>query len=517
MKKIKKFLKKVFSIPVGIIAILLSIVLFYFCEYVLDEPQLIVNNEYISANDAAVSKSGLQAVVNGGKSISVIDLNDYSLVYSIDRFDLNAEKDKYTIYEVLFDDHDNLIVYYSLHNSEAYLKDSDNIAVFDTDGNLKEVIISIDYTREEIAPGRCKNLFGFNFSDGVLHFIYLYGNYGYCLVDYDFQTKMTFMSDDYSFGYATLYDAAYAYDKGYAVILTNGSIGYLNNDEYTEFYKPDISVYDENFDSSLIPSTIAYIDGTIYFYSGVYNDSLYYVDENTSELVYMCSVDDIADYYGFYDYYINSISYNDFVEGTDTLSLLVSDYVILDIGNPDSYADDGIVSFPLYKILLNLIIDNLPLIYFPLVLFGIIVLLGNLVKWRMSVLTKQLLITIPIVVVSFVVIFFMIFFEISENYYEITEDTMISVAQLSSNYFDGDEIASISTFDDFATSAYKHPYFLANNLVYVFISYITGLITSQIGNTTSSDKAISLNGLKNPTNTIVASGFNSCNLLINFE
>lgn len=445
--KVGKVFRKIFSLPVG----LMFIALFVLC-IILDykivsnyetRASIVVADYFESPTFTCVSDSGKVAVVDNKKRIIIFD-EDGSESISLKELGYNPISSR--IIEACFDDKDNLYFYYTVFDTDSYVTLYDKIGKIDANGNYVDDIVSFDYNSYNPYYKRTANFYGLHYADNSIGFLYRENNFEFDEYEYSLNDGIYKVSGIYkSEGFESVVTGCFAEENGYAVILNNGDIGYLKDGKYTHLVNDDfvrgMDIYYDFF-----PMELVYSNNELYALSGISCDNIYRIEKGNFEKSYVLY--DIIDNFGIRDIYEDFPYYNVHAfDNNGKMGMIISDVIIYDINDTSVPYDDGFRMNSFGKIVKDTFLGTLGLFEIVFFILGIVITFGAFCKWRMSILTKQLLITIPPIVIGFFVFTLVSIYDLSNQYMDDTYETMDSISYIASLSFDADELKEIRDYD----------------------------------------------------------------------
>lgn len=380
----------------------------------------------------AVSNDGKYALVDNDFILYVLEEvgeEEFSTVYMI------RPKNTENIGEVTFDEAGNLY---------AVISDAENetirISAYDIDGNyMRDVFFeeNVKYYMDYV-----NNVCALNYKDGYLYFIQTHDSGVAEIVKCGTTTSYlawdTLNAEENG---AVVIDSIYN-NNSYALVNSDHSAGLMNEDgSYKEFLLSDFDYYD-NEDGSIISFAVPYENG-IAFIDANEPDKIYYMDAETGEVYELIDAADLYPYEKIWEDEKNYIS--ELYAKDDSFMFTIFDcmYVSNENGITEiSYADN--LPFPV--ICVNLIMNYGWVIGLILGSIGFILCIGDLMKWRMTILWKQIFTTVPIVIIMFVIIILSFINEITAIYKESVADELMEFNEIVLNGFDAEDIKTMTNF-----------------------------------------------------------------------
>ena len=413
--------------------VLLSISILCFIAWIIipDYPYEQGDNGIIFENPEsyATSDNGWNAVVDDRDTIFCID-EEKEFVYGlhVDEFSYeNAE-----IVNVIFGKDNTLFCHLAVYQENAYLTQSEAIWEIGEDGVPLREVVFYDYENSDNQPSHQVRIEGMQFCEDEL--IYLYEeDKGDSIMKIDLSNPQisdkTFVERE---GFGRIVKC-HGTDKGdFIVSKNNGEIGYISLDgKYSKVYK---ATYDARKMEGELVQDVLVVGETLYMLGGQGELSLYKWNKDKWE-----RIADVKEEIGFnedeniYEYGLGEYEGN--------LSVFVNNEIyVVD-------ADNKFVSCT-EQYQLSTGNDALLLIGILCLIPGVVLGIGNIMKWRFSLLSKQILSTIPIVCILLIVVIYILFasmIDLSSS--DILKET-IAVNEIAASMFEGDELAGVVSYED---------------------------------------------------------------------
>ncbi len=465
MKKFFKILWKIVSWPpLGIASLILGLVFLFGIEILFGDIDQSYFNSLELTTQIVFSDYGTMASICNNK-VYVVDSDTDLLNFSIDWEDL-SKNDDIIFKSVAFDEKDNLYVYFTKTDDDSISIVSEEIVMFDSDGNYIKSVFNYSYDDQNLYDFRNGNIHGINVHDSLCSFIYndvnLYNHFVSISTASSVGNDIVVEAlDDQN----VVVDAVYIDDDKYGVILSDGDIGYLTTDSFECLANSDDELYEyDGITCYPYIKNIYYNDGCL-FVRGVYDVNIVYeVTENGLEEC--LDLYEEASVRGYED-----TDYDDIVifaaPSFSDLQLGISFDGEVYYTSDESDMLSGVYSNSLSHNVLYTVLNILDYSSLFMILYGIIFCFGNFVGWKFSLLAKQLLVTIPLVSISFFVIYIIFVVYIDNKIYYDLSDEMNAFTKACSVVFDGDEIAEIESQKEFVDSGlYKYYVNVLNKFVF---------------------------------------------------
>lgn len=443
MKNKVFFLKKpLFGIICLILGVLLLIVSCLTDGYGLNN---LNTAKFIRPTYADCSEDNIIAVVDNYERIYCID-SQGNVLYIINNNHL--ENENVSFGSIAVDNENRLYVHTLYMNKDNVFIKSESILRYNSDGSYDREMCRYEYDDEYVMKEKISAV---NVIDNRLRYVYTQGMNEVSLLSTDtestdFETEASYICDDYN----SFYMITPSSDGSYAVIDSCDNLGMLYPDgTYKVISRPDFSLSDYN--NSRVYTYPAAVNGNLYTVGGVESEKIFSVDAGSGESAeYQHTLDffepepGMAEnemiYFYFYNCFTGIYDFNGKMAVTAADGLCVID----ENGGHEWYCD-GLVLPVNYRIRAFV---SLYLIYPAVILsvIGAVICAGCIMKWRFSILSKQLCLIIPVIVLMICVIVYSMINGIRNNYYNNMNDQMLAVSELGSELLDGDKIAELNDF-----------------------------------------------------------------------
>lgn len=383
----------------------------------------------------STSSEQWSAIVDNKEILYCLD-NEDSLVYAIDIHQLPFENAE--IVDVTFGANNHLYCHLAIYNDSAYLTDSEAIWEIDTKGNFVHEVLHYDYTKVANPPSHQTQIMGLHFNVDKLCYLYKEETGNHLIAmnpDNPQQRTCTTLPKD---EFAEIRQCHGTPDKGYLILKNNGEIGSLSYDgTYETLYK---ATYDARSEEGIFPYDVLQTKDSIYMLAKCKEMSLYKWNQGDWEMLFPIkkaiglSKDSDLYYYGL-EAYNHTLA----LHANESIHTLTED-ATLDATNQH-------ISLPISIRISMWFKAYLPFIGTIFLLLGILSGIGNLMKWRLSILSKQLLTTIPLVCIMLtVVVAVMMISMINLSTEDILKET-IAINEIAASQFDGEALSHITNYD----------------------------------------------------------------------
>lgn len=479
---ISKMLLRIIKTPLfAIIMVVLAIIFITISKAIpkYSYQQQLGKVQFESPESFCTSDYGRTAIVDGGDSIYCLDEKG-ELIYAIDAGQFPY--DNIEIIGVTFHNHD-LYCHIAVYNKEAYLTDLEAVWQINSSGELEREVIHYDYSETENPPSHRTRISGIHFNRDNLYYLYSEETGSY-LMEISLQNLQTvkniyLQQDDFS----KIIQCQGIQNGGYLILKNNGEIASISADgEYTPVYN---AKYNLRTGAGLFPYDVYTKDDALYMLAGQGNIALYdniaLYEWNGVDWERVLSITDSIPMVKNADIYAMGLgTYN------HQLALNMNNALYIFDDNFSNVRYDGGFSLPFSTTSLMWLKSTLFPLGIVFLILGIIFGIGSLMKWRLSILLKQLLSTIPIILVLLAIIIFnMIDSLIDINTDDIIRET-IGINEIAAALFDGEELESITGYEnvnsgEIATLNKKLREFVNGNKSYWSKNYLAAIFVRTVG------------------------------------
>lgn len=395
--------------------------------------------EFINPDSFCTSASNWSAFVDDNKNIYCVDEMG-KLVYALDVNELpydNAE-----IIDITFDSCNLLYCHIAIYNENSYITDLEVILEIDTTGQFKREIVHYDYSKSLNPPSHQTQIYGLHFQGDTLNYIYVNDNKSTIVSlnpDTPQNSNMVSFTED---GFAEIIKCHSTTDGKFLLLKNNGEIGLLSqNGKYNPLYK---SSYNAKTRDGIFINDAIYINDTLYVLAGHDKLSLYKLENNDLNLLVPVTENiGISETTNIYYSGLGILNSKPVIHINEALYILDNENAL------EKYTAD--FSLPSNIILIDVLKSILPILGIILLFIGIYLAIGNLMKWHLSILSKQLLSTIPLVLLLIIVVVVtMLISMVNLNSEDIIRET-IAINEIAATQFDGEELKNISGYEDVET------------------------------------------------------------------
>lgn len=381
------------------------------------------------------SQEGWTAVVDDKDRIYCLD-EEGTLVYAVDKnqFSYNDME----ILDIAFGPDHYLFCQVAIYNESAYLTDGEVILEISPTGTIGREILYYDYRDTDDAPSHQARIRGLHFYENHLCYLYTEEN-GSTLYQINLKTSQPdekiFLPKD---GFCEITQCHGQREGGYLVLKNNGEIGSISPEgKYTAIYKAE---YNARNNQGLFPCDVFMEEDRLYMLAGQNSLSLYTWNNQDWKMILpikkSIQLSEDTDLYSF--------GLGDYGHRLG-LNINESIYTLEDENTLQPY--NGGFLLPVHIRVFMWLKSFLPIIGLLFFISGIISGIGNLMGWRLSILSKQLLSTIPIVLIMLIVITVsMLYSMINLNTEDILHET-IAVNEIAASLFEGEALETMTGYE----------------------------------------------------------------------
>lgn len=391
--------------------------------------------QFVHPERFCTAEDGRSVIVDDRKSLYCMD-EDKGLIYALDILQFPYEEAE--IADVCFGTAGQVYCHIAVYNEHARLTDAEAVWEISPEGEIVREVVHYDYKSAEQPPIRKVKIYGLHTSGGNICYLYKTesGEHIISVNPNDLQqTERAFLPRE---GFGELIKCHAMQGMGFLVIKNNGEIVTLTyGGEQELLYKAS---YDGRTDEGLLVHDACIVDGDVYLLAGQEELELYRRENGEWELLSEASecvrIEDANLYgYGLGEYekkpamYINESLY--LLDGGDTPVLYETDTSL-----------PRRVLWPMHMR------EVLPVVGLGFLLLGVICGIGCLMRWRLSILSKQLLSIIPVVILMLIVVIISMFVSmIRLNTEDILRET-IAINEIAAMQFDAEQLESIKGYED---------------------------------------------------------------------
>ncbi|MGN0665427.1 MAG: hypothetical protein ACI4KF_02750 [Huintestinicola sp.] len=376
-------------------------------------------------------QSDLMAVCDNNKRIYGVDSNN-RVKYYIDADDLGYDG-KAEFRDIVLDTDGKLYACLVVFNKDAYMTDMNLILSFDENGKFIREICRYDYRYDKTKPPRTSLIKALNVTENKIRYIYV-NDSSLSLVS---ANKNNSASEEEAKleleEYNALNDASPAPDGSYGMILVNGDIIRAYHDgTFSTILEGNFSLNDP--ENGFYPRDILAFNDHMLVTEGLSMGNLYTINDGEAPQLIYTSDDDPDDFYWSFDSVEHIGDRSGTILGGHFYEFTEGGYVRVD----EDYPLSAKLAF------LSCLDTFLPIIATVCIICGLISVTGCLMHWRMNLLSKQLFISLPLILLMGISITFAMFVNMLEEYINQRTLQMQTVLDMSGKFIDGDLVERIT-------------------------------------------------------------------------
>ena len=431
-KILSAFLKLLKNVYAGIISAVIGVVFiaahFLIPDYVFGS---ISEAIFSVPTFAFCTDSGMSYYIDTYETLYAVN-EDGGLDFLIDIRDLPCKNS--TILDAAADENGNVYLLATVINKDAYLTDMDMIYEYDSSGKYVREVCRFDYRGSDDQPHRTSNVLALNVYDGRLHFVYSEKTGEAVLMSCGLTDSV--ITEDAAVdisGFSGFHSLNAGENGVYVSVLTDGTVISISPDgSVSEICSADFDIYEGGF----LPYAAVMCGGKIYAAEGFDGHSLYLLGDDGPELI--MTTDEITD--DEYSYISGIYNFN------GELAYAVDDTVYIN-GDDGLTAVNGGFSLPFGYSLLVFLRMIAPYAAAVFLLWGTASLIGCAFRWRLTLMAKQILMTIPVVLVMLGAVVAGMLKNIHDTYDDDMERLMTAINEISVKLLDGDKIEKMTTLE----------------------------------------------------------------------
>lgn len=425
--------KPIFAVIALLMAVICLVIYFVIPEYSYKQTDGKI--QFNNPESFCTSNNGWKAITDDRKNIYCMNEKG-SLIYALDKKQFKYENAE--IIDIAFDSDNKLYCHIAVYNERAYLTDSEVICEIDNNGKIVREVIRYDYRKVDNPPSHKVRIMGLHFLGENLYYLYKEDN-GISIMemnpDNPQHSGKVFLSDE---DYSEIMKCHSTPDGDFVVLKNNGEIGWVYlNGEYEVLYK---ATYDIRKDEGIFPYDVFMIDDKLYMLAGQEELTLYKWENGAFDMLIPIKKSvKLSEDTDLYNFGLGEYESKLTIHINESLYFLDEDNKLTPYCNGISLP----VTIELCMCLKTFLLD----IGIICLVIGVILGIGNLMKWRLSLLSKQMLSTIPIVFVMLCVVIAVMFISMinlsSEN---IIHET-IAINEIAAAQFTGEELEIITGYE----------------------------------------------------------------------
>lgn len=359
-----------------------------------------------------------------------------SLNYMVDMQELPYENAE--LIDGIVAPNQHLYCHVAVYNSDAYLTDAESVWEMDATGKAVREVLHYDYKKEIYPPSHQVRIWGLQYQEQRLCYLYKQDHeLRLITVNPDNPEQVEEIAVRYD-GLGEIVKCHATPDGECLVLLNNGEIGIIAEDgQYELLYR---ATYHLKENQGMLFHDVILVGDTLYGLAGQQKLVLYQWKEETWE-----SVIPLKEGIGM-------------SEDTDLHELglsVIEDKLAIGVnGEVYTLASDALVpskqleaGLPFKAVANNWLQTVLPIFGVIFFIIGMVTGIGTFMGWKFTILSKQLLTTIPVVcVMLLVVVVTMLNSMINLNTEDILRET-IAINEIAATQFTGEELTGIVGYD----------------------------------------------------------------------
>lgn len=283
--------------------------------------------------------------------------------------------------------------------------------------------------------------------DDVIRFVESDLEYDY-IVEYDMNNgdkDKNIIQSNYDDSYVV--DAATDGNGNYVVMFSDRTVGIVYDDyEYEDMFYCFYDIFDEP--DEIAPVSVAlYDEGVAFAGTNYYAPVIMYSDDADE---YPVMLADTSEYFTSDDFDgdMDGLLYINYISSLDG-GIAVSAYrnvFILD-ENQNVTEIESCKNIPFTLSLIGLLHRYGSIVGFVLLFFGAVLCTGNLMKWHLNLLWKQIFFTMPVVILMFVFLTYGFVYRYTELYDISTAQRLMQINQSGLGYIDANQISDMTNYE----------------------------------------------------------------------
>lgn len=406
---------------------------------------LSVHPECLVFEDISADRT-LAAVNDNYNFVYVIDYDSHAIRYIIESGDISEETD---IYDVLFNDNNELFMHTVTYDPDTGVVTGESVVCYDADGNMRSRI-ALPQPDEEIYENGSN---AFHFENGLLYCVSVYSE-RYNVLEIDTNSGEVSIVAEYENEEERNNKWISPLANGaYAVTWDTGEFGVLYPDGHYETTDAfDFRLREERSNDNILIDMATGCGDKLLILDGGFWDTVYTYEDGA-----LVPFIDLKTVYGL-DEDIPWEEYRPFIfenmffpihDDEGEIGITSSSNLILTDGQKTNviFGEEG-YALPLGTVMVNIIRLAALVVGGLLVLLGAIGIIGGLMKWHFSVLSKMLFIIVPIVVLLLVMITKTVLKHTEESYYENVNEEYAAINEFIKSSLDIELLEEIDTLED---------------------------------------------------------------------
>lgn len=339
----------------------------------------------------------------------------------------------YSRYEVIVSDDGGILLHYVSWSDNSAVIVSEGILRISPDGKSVALVGGLEYEGLDDPPTREPRMTAFSYNGGVLRFAYSDMS-GASFYSIDRDTGTQTLTGKYTPDEGTFVGKVFALHDGFMIVLNSGSV--LRTDFSGNVGETLLSDEADSFDYI---NTAAEMDGKLFVSAGCANDTVYLLENG--------ELSEVADV----------LSLNDCEYTIDQLRA-AGGKLYMDLGPCIAVYDGNAVTLldtEFEMPFVNALVSNIPLISLIIAGIGIVLFIFYAVLAKKTLLFKQLLLIVPVMVIICILICRQAGAEILNTYKDQQDNAAIAVCDLCAGRLDGEMIGEIAKSGECSAEQYS--------------------------------------------------------------
>lgn len=432
MKKKCVWKKPLFSVFMVVAAMLCFVICILLPEYSYTQESGRIQFE--NPESFSTSSDGKSVIVDDRESLYCMDENG-NLIYALGVSQFPYEEAE--MIDAFAGAQGQVYCQVAIYDKNSRLTIAEAVWEIAPDGKIVREVIRRNYYEEEYPPVHQVRIYGLHAVGENICYLYKEES-GESVVTVDPDTLQEVGRAAYAHeGFGEVVKCCFAKGIGFLVLRNNGEVGTVSYEgEYNAIYK---ATYNIHTGEGMLLYDVCMADGNIYLLSGEEDFALYqWNGKNPERILSLKESTQTAENQILYAIGLGEYMGKPAIHMNESLYLLESDRLAL-------YESGAVLPG---SVVCEIIMKKaLPVIGVVFLLLGIIFGVGCLMKWRLSILSKQLLCIIPVVVLMLgAVVIGMFVSMINLNSEDIIRET-IAINEIAAAQFDAEQLEHITGYE----------------------------------------------------------------------
>ncbi len=336
-------------------------------------------------------------------------------------------------YEVVLSDDDGIWLHYVIWSENTAAIDSEGILKLSSDEKGVALVGGLDFTELDDPPTREPRMTAFSYNDGVLRFAYS-DMYGASFYSIECETGTQTLTGEYIPDEGTYVGGVFSLQDGFMLVLNDGTV--LRSDCCGNVID---TLFSGESDSSEYINNAAEMNGKLFVTAGCAKDTIYLLENG--ELSEAADILPLGD---------DELSIKQLGAADGKLYMNLGECIAVYDGNAVNKLD---TSFEMP--FANALFSNLPLISLVFICVGLVFFIIYAVLAKKNLLFKQLLLTVPAMVIICILICRQAGAEILDIYIETQDNAAIAICDICAGHLDTELIGEISQSGECSAEQYN--------------------------------------------------------------